>query len=459
MRARFLAAAAVSILSVGQAQTPAPGLDGTWRGTLGGALRLVLTIEKSPDGLLSGVIDSVDQGSRIPVASVTLSGDTVKLAVPAVNGTYEGTLNAARTEIRGTWNQGRPQPLVFTRDSTAAPAAAPPSTDASAPVTAAGLPMGLPLDLRVPIAPTPFLGSDSKTYLVYELHITNMSARDFLIARVDVLTAETPVASYEGADLNAVMAARAGALDRRLIPAGRRAVAFFFIEVAPPAIPGSLRHRVTIGELNVTSPAVAVSAEKPITIAAPLKGDGWRAANGPGRDAGHRRALIPVEGSARIAQRFAIDWVRIGSNGRTYDGDQKDNKVYLAYGSEAFAVADATVAATKDGIPENVPGPTSRAVPITLETIGGNHVVLDLGGGRFAFYAHLQPGSLRVKTGDRVKVGQVLGLVGNSGNSTEPHLHFHISNGVSPLGSEGLPYALIGHTGMPMQNASVNFGK
>ena len=76
-------------------------------------------------------------------------------------------------------------------------------------------------------------------------------------------------------------------------------------------------------------------------------------------------------------------------------------------------------------------------MPITSETIGGNHVVLDLGGGRFAFYAHLQPGSLKVKVGDRVTRGQIIGLVGNSGNSTEPHLHFHISNGVSPLGSEG----------------------
>ena len=94
----------------------------------------------------------------------------------------------------------------------------------------------------------------------------------------------------------------------------------------------------------------------------------------------------------------------------------------------------------KDGIPENIPGPTSRAVAITLETVGGNHVIVDIGGGRYAFYAHLQPGSPRVKVGDRVRRGQVLGLVGNSGNSTEPHLHFHLSDGNSPLGSEGVPY-------------------
>jgi len=151
--------------------------------------------------------------------------------------------------------------------------------------------------------------------------------------------------------------------------------------------------------------------------------------------------------------------VKVGATGRTFTGNAQDNRSYLAYGSDVLAVADATVAAVKDGIPENVPGPTSRAVPITLDTIGGNHVVLDLGGGGFAFYAHLQPGNLRVKVGERVKAGHVLGLIGNSGNSTEPHLHFHVSNGVSPLGSEGLPYAIRGQTGMPLLNARLDFGK
>ena len=68
--------------------------------------------------------------------------------------------------------------------------------------------------------------------------------------------------------------------------------------------------------------------------------------------------------------------------------------------------------------------------------------LLNIGGGVYAFYAHLQPGSLRVKPGDKVRRGQVVGLVGNSGNSTEPHLHFHVSDANSPLGCEGLPYGL-----------------
>jgi murein DD-endopeptidase MepM/ murein hydrolase activator NlpD len=150
--------------------------------------------------------------------------------------------------------------------------------------------------------------------------------------------------------------------------------------------------------------------------------------------------MIPIGGGAHISQRFAIDWVRLGEDGQTFTGDRLDNKNYRAYGSEALAVADGTVVAFKDGIPENVP--PGRAVPITIETVGGNHVILDISGGHFAFYAHLQPAKIRVKMGEHVKRGQVIGLVGNSGNSTEPHLHFHICDGNSPLGSEGLPYAL-----------------
>jgi peptidase M23-like protein len=178
-----------------------------------------------------------------------------------------------------------------------------------------------------------------------------------------------------------------------------------------------------------------------LVISPPLRGGEWLAANGPANASGHRRALIPVGGRSHIAQRVAIDWVQLREDGQSSTGDKLKNENYRCYGAEALAVADGMVVAVKDGIPQNIPGANSRAVPITLETIGGNHVILDLGQSRYAFYAHLQPGSLRVKPGDRVRRGQVLGLVGNSGNSTEPHLHFHISNANSPLASDGLPYA------------------
>jgi hypothetical protein len=179
-----------------------------------------------------------------------------------------------------------------------------------------------------------------------------------------------------------------------------------------------------------------------VVVGPPLHGGDWLVGNGPSNESGHRRALIPIGAMPVIAQRFAFDYVRVDTAGRSFSGDRLRNASYYAEGNEAIAVADGIVVETKDSIPENIPGPQSRAVPITLETVGGNHVILDIGGGHYAFYAHLRPGSLRVRTGDHVRRGQVIGLVGNSGNSTEPHLHFHVADANSPLGAEGIPYLL-----------------
>jgi murein DD-endopeptidase MepM/ murein hydrolase activator NlpD len=235
--------------------------------------------------------------------------------------------------------------------------------------------------------------------------------------------------------------------ERLKLAGGTRAVVFLWIPVDARSAPTSLRHRVTVeqgsGDSVRTSeldgPVVPVLADA-VVIGPPLRGGVWLTGNGPASASGHRRALIPIAGTPAIAQRFAIDYVRVGEDHTTFTGDRLKNENYHAEGTDALAVADGNVVAVKDSIPENVPGITSRAVPITLETVGGNHVIIDIGGGRYAFYAHLKPGSIRVKNGDRVKRGQVVGLVGNSGNSTEPHLHFHISDSNSPLGSEGVPY-------------------
>lgn len=451
---------ALSAMVLALVQTPAPGVEGTWRATLAvptGSLRLVLNISRATDGLLSGSLESVDQSSTIPIDSLTVNGDSVQISLKAVGASFAGKLNAARTEIVGTFTQGAPLPLTFTRaipGAPPAPAAPPP------PVTAATFPLGLPFDLRVPVSPTPFTGQDGRVYLAYELHITNMSGRDLMLSKIEAINTTATILTLEGADLNAALMATGAATERRTIAAGRRAVVFVWLPIAEGQFPpSSLHHRVTVGEATLDAAVVTTDTQKPVTIGPPLRGADWMAGNGPGRDSGHRRALIATEGSARIAQRFAIDWVQMHPSGATFAGDQKDNKSYRAYGADVLAVANAMVVATKDGIPENVPGATSRAVPITSDTIGGNHIVLDLGNGRYAFYAHLQPGSLKVKVGDRVTRGQVIGLVGNSGNSTEPHLHFHISDGVSPLGSEGLPYTLDGTPGMPLQGARVTFSK
>ena len=308
------------------------------------------------------------------------------------------------------------------------------------------------LEFRVPKPPTVATG-ETGSFLAYELHVTNFAAQPMTLKQIDVLAA-----SDDGRNLIALSdtglmraVARPGVsvtgADRLKLTGGTRAVVFLWVPVEARSAPTSIRHRVTVerGTGDSARTAMLDGAAVPVTpdavvIGPPLRGGVWFTANGPAPETGHRRALIAIGGTPAIAQRFAIDYVRMGEDYKTFSGDQLRNDRYHAQGAEAIAVANGTVVAVKDSIPENVPGITSRAVPITLETVGGNHVIIDIGGGRYAFYAHLQPGSLRVKTGDRVTRGQVLGLVGNSGNSTEPHLHFHISDGNSPLGSEGVPY-------------------
>jgi hypothetical protein len=317
--------------------------------------------------------------------------------------------------------------------------------------TPAEKPFTSPIDVRVPIAPTA-VQSNGKAHLVYELHITNYALSPTSLAQIEALSdTGAEVARLEQSDIVSdiyLLGNRdATGPDKLNIGPGGTAIVYMWITVDPAKVPATLEHKITVkagknkDEMTVRCARITVGRDIAV-IGAPLRGDSWQAANGPSITSGHRRSPLPIEGKANIAQRFAIDWIRIHPDGKTYTGDPKDNKNYRAYGSEALAVADGTVVEVKDGIPQNVPGLDSRAVPITLETVGGNHVVLDLGHGRYAFYAHLQPGSLKVKVSDHVKRGQVLGLVGNSGNSIEPHLHFQIANGIPGLGSEGIPYEL-----------------
>lgn len=322
-------------------------------------------------------------------------------------------------------------------------------------------PLSVPVEVSVPLAPTAFKAG-GRWHLVYELHITNLARSEGELLGIDVLTdAGKLLADYKGDGLIASMVQVGAPLDSEMtkIGTGRRTIVYMWLTMDGTAeVPAALEHRLRFKLITLPDALELIAARIPVgdqasSLSPPLHGGEWLAGNGPSNTSGHRRSIIPINGHLYIAQRFATDWVRLLSNGDTYDGDAKDNRNYGAYGAEALAVADGVVAAIKDGIPENIPGPTSRAVPITLETIGGNYVILDLGKGRFAFYGHLQPGKLRIKVGDRVSRGQVLGLVGNSGNSTQPHLHFHLSETNSPLGAEGLPYVL---TSFEVQGKAVN---
>src|SRR4029077_16563737 len=129
----------------------------------------------------------------------------------------------------------------------------------------------------------------------------------------------------------------------------------------------------------------------------------------------HTRAALPVNGRVFIAQRFAVDWEQLDGEGRIYKGTQGEPKNYTIYGRDVLAVADAPVVSVIDGLPDQPPGKMPSG--IAIDAADGNSVVLDFGRGRYALYAHLRAGSITVKPGDKVRRGQVIAHVGNSGNT------------------------------------------
>jgi hypothetical protein len=316
-----------------------------------------------------------------------------------------------------------------------------------------------PLLLAVHDAPEPFKGSDGKVHLVYELWITNFSSGEATVEQVEVRGDAKPLANYDTASVAT-----------RLQPAGRRdasgtmaagGTSLLFVHVTLPSgvpVPKRLSHVVRakveaappgLQEMTLDGGDVSVDRRAAVVVGPPLRGGGYIAADSCCDATRHTRAALPVDGRVHIAQRFAVDWEQLDGANRIYDGPREQPGSYAIYGKEALAVASARVASVTDGLPEQTPGKFPEN--ITVADADGNSVILDLGGGRFALYAHLQPGSLRVHKGDRVTRGQVLGLVGNSGNSVAPHLHFHVMDGASSLASNGVPYEIdafevVGHS-------------
>jgi Peptidase family M23 len=321
------------------------------------------------------------------------------------------------------------------------------------PPSHAGSPFPLQLEVRVPFEPTAF-PSDGRTYLCYELYLTNFAGNAIEFRRLEVLDDESakPVATFEGSQLGALLQtvgpSPAEGTSAVHLAGGTTAVAFMWVSLEPGArVPKLLRHRITTADSGSEGAAIGTHHDELHVLGSPVQGSDWLASDGPSNepDNHHRRGILVFKGRPQISRRYAIDWMQV-KNGTPFAGDERDNRSYYSYGKDVLAVADGIVIAARDGFPDNVPGHGENfhpAVPITLETVAGNTVTLDLGKGQFAHYAHLQPGSLRVKSGDHVRRGQVIARIGCSGDARAPHLHFQVTTASTGLvAGEGVPYVI-----------------
>jgi len=289
--------------------------------------------------------------------------------------------------------------------------------------------------------------------LVYEMVITNYVAVSYTLESVRVDGGERQF-SYSGRTLKNMIrfAGEGSAMPQSLrIPGGKTAVVFFILEFKNPSqIPASINHTLHFRSQDDVEHALApkplpVEPRAPVIVEAPLRGTDWIAGDAvhDGPDAAHRRALLFDHGEAFLAQRYAIDWVRyriVNGVGTTWSGPENQNPSYFCYDAPIYSMTSGIVTEALDGIPENVPRSGKMAIDVNFLNAGGNHVVIYMGYGLYAFYAHMRPGTIKVNVGDRVTAGELIGHVGNSGNSTEPHLHEHIVNRASFLAGQGVPY-------------------
>ncbi|MGW4650260.1 M23 family metallopeptidase [Kitasatospora sp. NPDC004289] len=327
---------------------------------------------------------------------------------------------------------------------------------AAAPVAGAA-PKALPPDTRftpltasVMTEPTPFEATDGRTHLSYELLATNaLSSRaQVRLDRVDVQDARTHrvIGSLSGEDLAAAANPVGDPLpgadaytpappppEPTVLQGSQQWVIWldFVLDGGQP-VPEVVEHHFagTIlgpsGEapFEETVQATPLGRTTPLDLAAPVAPGAWFASESCCGNTHHRRGFAPINGRFFVPQRFAIDWYRVGEQGETWAGDPTLLDSYLSYRQPVLAAAGGRVVEVQDGVPDNTPPITPPVPPIQDTT--GNHVTVEVAPGRFLLYGHLRPGSLRVREGDCVEPGQELGLIGNSGNSTTPHLHFQV---------------------------------
>jgi len=283
--------------------------------------------------------------------------------------------------------------------------------------------------------------------LYYELQVTNTSNEIIFLHKLEIIdTANSKFfIAFEGDDLvNRFHLKRANEeTPACVVPPQTSAIIYLEIKLPNNKSSFTLTHNLDFTNQDGKNPKVAhltistVSTTR-LIIGAPLSGGPWTTIYDPSWERGHRRVVYTIGGIDRIPGRFAIDFIKMDGDGKNTIRNEDEVKNWIGYGADVLAVADGIVISTNDEFSES---PTLSAHEDYLpEKATGNYISLEIGTNTFAFYEHLKPRSIKVKPGQFVKKGDIIGSLGFTGNTTGPHLHFHIANMNSSLGAEGVAY-------------------
>ncbi len=312
-------------------------------------------------------------------------------------------------------------------------------------------------------APLRVLGSDGMEHLEYDLIITNVFTAPLTLTAVEVIAPDGRrllrlAGDTLAANTEPVFFPVPDASPISQIPVGGVVATVIDLIVPPGEVPTRISHYISyelppdapalslIASRAVAGPELEVDPRAPLVIAPPLRGNAWISNSGCCEAFSvHRSPRVVVDGARYVKpETFAIDWLRL-QDGRLWTGDGTQNEQYFAFGAEVVSVADGTVVSVREDMPDVTPNQALFAVQQPRDYIG-NHVIVQILPEVWAVYAHLQPGSIPVREGERVTTGQLVGRLGNSGNSTAPHLHFQLSDSPDPLTSTSLPFVFDRYT-------------
>ena len=308
-------------------------------------------------------------------------------------------------------------------------------------------------------------GDDGKDHVEYDLLVVSVVGDPVTLTSVTVFDpAGTQLGRIDGDTLTAATQNLFTHTPVPAIPSSGAVAVEVDLALAPGTVPAQITSRVAYSlrqaaarwssaasegspranEAEVDVPKLGVDRRPAIVIRPPLAGDGWLATAACCGPNPHRDLRIAIDGQRiETGETFAVDWGRVEGN-RLFDGDGSTNEQFYGFGADVLAVADGTVVFTQDGEPEQTPGEVKPAEK--QSQIGGNKVILQIAPKVFAAYEHLQPGSLTVKVGDKVKAGAVLARLGNTGPSTGPHLHFGLLDRPDIFTGRALPFVLDRYT-------------
>lgn len=325
--------------------------------------------------------------------------------------------------------------------------------DVASPATDPSVDVLTPIIASVLAPPVPVRGTDGLVHLAYELLVTNMVGQPATFTSIRAVAGDATLQALTGDEIGAWFRATTSPMGATVLAPGQQGIVWIDATVATEAdVPATIEHVIEVTFPEVVAPfpsttitetiaPVAVLDEQPVRISAPLAGPRWVDGNGCCVVGAHRGAVNPINGWLWVAERYAIDYVQINESGRLFDGDKTKLESYAYYGAEILAVADGPIVSMKTDLVEQVPG--TAPTGLQVNEYGGNNVIQDIGNGHYAFYAHLQADNpLGLQVGQMLRRGETVGLLGNTGNSDAPHLHFHIMDAPNALVSNGLPFVI-----------------